>query len=292
MKKYHTYFYWDRIGKMIGLPILFIAFIILCAVFLPKRISEDIEKYKLEKVQQEEQKKAQEEKINYQKFKEQKRQEEKQRQEESRQAEITNVKKSTLTYETKIAKKRFPVGTYVYDSEFGSGQVLRVSGFEISTKEGWNFNVIDVDNGDREIKHLSYKEYKKALKRQSMYRKTGKSHTKKYAKQYRHEYYLKHKEELKKKNKKNVLKYYKGHRLEILEKIKKWKNKKKNKLKMKDYRHEYYLKHKLEWQEKYGAYKVKTKNGKSSNYKKEMIKKFYELQKRFDENNKNQLRTN
>lgn len=163
MRKKHSGIYWDRVFKYIGLPIIVIVFIALMINFLPQRVKADYQEWKKEQKMWQQVKEKQKENIAESKFKKEIEEYTKVEPVETMKTEEC-VQQGTLKYQTKQAKKIYPIGTYIKDSIYGAGKVSKIDGFEISTKEGWNFNLADVENGEREVIYLSYREYKKMLK--------------------------------------------------------------------------------------------------------------------------------
>lgn len=164
MKKHRSSIYWDRVFNYIILPIICVIILIAGIIYIPPKV---IEHHKEVVAQKQIEKEAKiKSDINIWNAKQKKKREEELEKQkiESERIERENVQQSTLDYETKIANKKYCRGTCVEDEEYGVGRVVSVYGFEISTKEGWNFNYLDVENKERNITVISPKRYKKMLK--------------------------------------------------------------------------------------------------------------------------------
>lgn len=159
-----TGFYWDRIFFRIILPIFCIAILIAGIIFIPPMEKERRDRIASHEKMLQEAKIKREINIYNQKQEEKRKKELEKQRMESERIERENVQQSTLDYETKIANKKYCRGTCVEDEEYGVGRVVNVYGFEITTKEGWNFNYLDVENQERKITVISPRRYKKMLK--------------------------------------------------------------------------------------------------------------------------------
>ena len=157
----HTSVYWDRVALMFGLPLIAICLLISIAFKVEFEYASYQESKRIEKEQKEQLEKMELEELTRKQEQEQMQHEIELKKEQSRIETLRNVQECRVIFDTKLAKKTCPIGTYVEDTnEHLIGQVNKIYGLCIYTDNDWAFTLLDTGELPNHITYLSYREYK------------------------------------------------------------------------------------------------------------------------------------